>query len=200
VERQLEKVQVPGLSLKSVPSTSRISIPTVLSSPVANEKQPQIHPAQSLAQGSYPGKAGINASRAEPLRWNTGRCCGTLGWRPGWCRGTREPRRSRPSSILGGRSLSSDISIRPCPPVAHCRAGFQPRRKPTRLRPPTACAGVPAQSPPYVVDLRAFRRGPLATAFPWPPAVWRPALGVRQQCGGLIYGTGIRNHSKALKT
>jgi hypothetical protein len=30
--------------------------------------------------------------------------------------------------------------------------------------------------------------------------VWRPALGVRQQFGGLIYGTGIRNRAKPLKT
>src|SRR6202166_4169955 len=53
-----------------------------------------------------------------------------------------------------------------------------------------------AQSPPYGVDVRdllcgplATHHSPLATAFPWPPAVWR-----------LIYGTGIRNHAKPLKT
>src|SRR5271155_5211585 len=45
------------------------------------------------------------------------------------------------------------------------RAGFQPRRKRTRLRPPTACAAIPAQSPPYGVDFRALCRCLLATEF-----------------------------------
>jgi hypothetical protein len=79
------------------------------------------------------------------------------------------------------------------------RAGVHPRRKQTVLGPTTACAGSIAQFWPYDVDVRAIFRGPLVTnhsparqycggslvtAFPWPPAVWRPALGVRQQCGG----------------
>jgi hypothetical protein len=33
-----------------------------------------------------------------------------------------------------------------------CRAGFQPRHKPTGLCPSTACAASPAQSPPYDAD------------------------------------------------
>jgi hypothetical protein len=83
------------------------------------------------------------------------------------------------SSLLGGRSLSSDITMPLClttacaclaarwragspaqlPPCGvairgsiPCRAGFQPRRKQMVLGPTTACAGSPAQSPPYGVD------------------------------------------------
>jgi hypothetical protein len=68
------------------------------------------------------------------------------------------------------------------------RAGFKPRRKQMVLRPTTACAVSPAQLPPCGVAVRAILRGllatqhsPLATAF-------------------LIYGTGIRNRAKPLKT
>jgi hypothetical protein len=121
------------------------------------------------------------------------------------------------SSLLGGRSLSSDTTMPLCLT--------------------TACADSPAQLPPCGVAVRASFRGPLvpgsdhepgsrcpvcasrsnlrdavsaryrdtnhstlATAFPWPPAVRRPALGVRHPFGGLIYGTGIRNRAKPLKT
>jgi hypothetical protein len=79
-------------------------------------------------------------------------------------------------SLLGGRSLSSDISMPLCPS--------------------TACAGSLAQLLTYGLAVRALFGGSLATslsslatAFPWPPAVWR-----------LIYGTGIRNRAKSLKT
>jgi hypothetical protein len=53
--------------------------------------------------------------------------------------------RGRPRSWRGGEN--SDL----------CRAGFQPRHKRTRLSPPTACAGLPAQLPPYGLDLRAHQ-------------------------------------------
>ena len=54
---------------------------------------------------------------------------------------------------------------------AYGRAGFKPRRKRMRSRPPSACAVSPAQrapsaaegSPPYGVAFRAFRRLALAT-------------------------------------
>jgi hypothetical protein len=63
---------------------------------------------------------------------------------------------------------------------SHGRAGIDlsrtelrgPRRKPTCVRPPTACAGLPAQSLPCGVDVRALgpdslatRHSPLAAAF-----------------------------------
>jgi hypothetical protein len=69
-----------------------------------------------------------------------------------------------------------------------CRARFQPRRRPMRLTLSTACADSPAQSPPFDAEVRAIRRGSLATRHsPLAAAI-------------LIYGTGIRNHSKSLKT
>jgi hypothetical protein len=42
-------------------------------------------------------------------------------------------------------------------------AGFKPRHKPTRLSPSTACADLPAQSPPYDVDVRACLSGSMFT-------------------------------------
>jgi hypothetical protein len=69
-----------------------------------------------------------------------------------------------------------------------CRAGFKPRRRQMLLRPSTACAGSPAQSPPYGVDVRAVLEGPLATNHSTLATVF------------LIYGTGIRNRAKPLKT
>jgi hypothetical protein len=68
-----------------------------------------------------------------------------------------------------------------------CGAGFQPRRKSMGLGPPTACAGSPAQLPPYGVAVRALFRGPLATNHPTLATAF------------LIYGTGIRNRGKPLK-
>jgi hypothetical protein len=84
------------------------------------------------------------------------------------------------------------------------REGIHPLQKATDNSPTSSCAGSPAQSPPCGVDVRTCLSallvthhslarqhigGTLATAFPWPPAVWR-----------LIYGTGIRNRAKPLKT
>jgi hypothetical protein len=70
-----------------------------------------------------------------------------------------------------------------------CRAGFKPRRKQMLVSLLTTCAcppdfwraESPAQLPPCGVEVRAFRQGPLVAAF-------------------LIYGTGIRNRAKWLKT
>jgi hypothetical protein len=42
-------------------------------------------------------------------------------------------------------------------------AGINPRHKPTRLSPSTACADLPAQSPPYDVDVRACLSGSMFT-------------------------------------
>jgi len=71
------------------------------------------------------------------------------------------------SSLLGGRSFSSDITVPlteehilrglllarpPASRKPHGRAGVHPRRKRIVLRPTTACAESPAQSPPYDVD------------------------------------------------
>jgi hypothetical protein len=76
------------------------------------------------------------------------------------------------------------------------RAGIHPLQEPTGNSPTSSCADSPAQSPPCGVDVRTCLSGLLVThhctldtAFPWPPAVWR-----------LIYGTGIRNPAKRLKT
>jgi hypothetical protein len=69
-----------------------------------------------------------------------------------------------------------------------CGAGFQSRRKQMVLGPTTACAGSPAQFRTYAVDVRTCLPGSLVTRH------------LSLVTGFLIYGTGIRNRAKPLKT
>jgi hypothetical protein len=149
--------------------------------------------------------SGDQPARRHSSSWEAGRASRTTAGRNG--KATAKAMRRQPSKRLAG---VPDASSTKGKERAKC-----PRPKLMLPGSRTACACLAARSscesaslleywraessaqfPPYGVDVRHFLCGPLAThhsplatAFPWPPAVWR-----------LIYGTGIRNHAKPLKT